>query len=234
MKNRKNIEAPALVTVVYMGDSVTFGQHVDPKHIWTTLVSEKLTEQYRDTAVNILSLNRGVSGETTRMGLERFPEDVQNHRPDLLVLQFGLNDCNCWLTDLGLPRVSEAAFRANLKEMIERARRFGTEHVVLGNNYPTLRYKVMLSGEPYEQANERYSIIVREVARETTVHFCDTRGAFLKYDKKDLERFLLPFPDQLHLSAEGHRIYAETLWPLIKDTVGGIVAAKTGGGPLIG
>lgn len=230
MVNASRVDAPLLVTVVYMGDSVTFGQHVDRKQIWTTLVSERLAEEYRDTTVNILCLNRGVSGETTRMGLERFPGDVQNHRPDLMTLQFGLNDCNCWLTDLGLPRVSEAAFRANLKEMIDRARRFGAKHVVLGNNYPTLRYKVMLSGEPYEHANERYSKIVEELARETGVHFCDTRRAFLSYSKEDLAGFLLPFPDQLHLTVEGHRVYAECIWPFITDCVSAIVNKKCGSG----
>jgi hypothetical protein len=58
-------------------------------------------------------------------GLERFPNDLQQHRPDIVTIQFGLNECNCWVSDGGLPRVSEAAYRANLIEMIERARRFG-------------------------------------------------------------------------------------------------------------
>ena len=49
---------------------------------------------------------------------------MQELEPDVMTLQFGLNDCNCWETDRGLPRVSEEAFRANLIEMIERARLF--------------------------------------------------------------------------------------------------------------
>ena len=97
-------------------------------------------------------LNRGVSGETTRQGLERFPNDLQQYRPDIVTLQFGLNDCNCWVSDGGLPRVSEAAYRANLREMIERARRFGARHIIMSTNHPTLRHKVLLSGESSKTA----------------------------------------------------------------------------------
>jgi lysophospholipase L1-like esterase len=129
-----------------MGDSITFGQYVDPQLRWTTLVTERLQQVYLETPVQIYALNRGVSGETTRQGLERFPTDVQQIGPDVMTLQFGLNDCNCWLTDGGLPRVSAAAFRANLLEMITRARRFGTRQIILANNHRTLRTKVMLSG----------------------------------------------------------------------------------------
>src|SRR5579862_3779012 len=121
-----NVRAQAhAVVVVFMGDSITFGQYVDPAQRWTSLVGDAILRQYLATPINFLLLNHGVSGETTRQGLERFPSHVQQHRPAILTLQFGLNDCNCWVTDGGLPRVSEAAYRANLTEMIDRARQFG-------------------------------------------------------------------------------------------------------------
>src|SRR5215471_3369660 len=114
--NMNQPKKPIAVTLVHMGDSITFGQHLDPTYRWTTLVYDWLDKIYRSTSVHIRSLNRGISGETTRMGLERFPQDVQNMLPDVMTLQFGLNDCNCWVTDKGLPRVSPTAFRANLVE----------------------------------------------------------------------------------------------------------------------
>ena len=74
------VRAPLLITLVHMGDSITFGEGVDPAVRWTTLIAQRLDAIYRTTPVNILSLNRGISGETTRMGLERFPADVQQVR----------------------------------------------------------------------------------------------------------------------------------------------------------
>src|SRR5215218_6031477 len=109
------------LTVVYMGDSITFGQYVDPALRWSTIVDARLRDVV-DPAIELVMHNRGVSGETTRMALERFPSDLQELRPDVVTIQFGLNDANCWQTDQGLPRVSERAFEANLVEMISRAR----------------------------------------------------------------------------------------------------------------
>jgi len=210
---------PCILSLVYMGDSIIFGQYIDAKLRWTSLVTERLQKLFLDTPAHIYAVNRGVSGDTTRMGLERFPTDVQKERPDILVIQFGLNDCNCWLTDQGLPRVSDAAFQANLVEMVVRGQRFGAKRILLLTNHPTLRCKVMPSGEPYEQANARYSEIIRQVAVETKTSLCDIRQAFAGYPTSRMEDLLLPYPDGVHLSIKGHCVYVDIVWPCILEAV---------------
>jgi acyl-CoA thioesterase I len=216
-----------LIDVVYFGDSITEGQYVDPAHRWTALVDEALDERYRDTRLHVRGLNRGVSGETTQMAMARFAEDVQSVGPDVLTLQFGLNDCNCWLTDRGLPRTSERAFVANLHEMIARGRHFGAEQVILSTNHPTLKLKEMLSGERFEDANRRYNDLVREVAEDTGVVLCDVARAFDPYGPDELRELLLPYPDCLHLSIEGHRVYAAAILEPLARAVAEL-AAKFG------
>lgn len=203
--------APRAVTIVFMGDSITTGQFVDLDMRWTSLVGNALIADYLSTPVNFHLLNRGVSGETTRQGLERFPADVQQYRPDIVTLQFGLNDCNCWVTDAGLPRVSEAAYRANLIEMIDRARRFGAGRIILSTNHPTLRHKVLLSGDSLEARRRRYNDHVRDVAALTGVELCDMEAGFAHLGGRELAEMLLPYPDLLHLSVEGHRLYADCI-----------------------
>ncbi len=216
-------QQPRAVTIVFMGDSITAGQYVDPARRWTALVGDALIKDYLTTPVNLLLLNRGVSGETSRQGLERFPSDVQQHRPDVMTLQFGLNDCNCWVTDAGLPRVSEAAYRANLIEMIERARRFGTRHIILSTNHPTLRHKVLLSGESLEARRQRYNDHVREIAGLTEVELCDIDAGFAHLGPAELDTMLVPYPDHLHLSVDGHRLYARCIQAHIERAVARIV-----------
>jgi lysophospholipase L1-like esterase len=212
--------------VVHMGDSITEGQYIDPSVRWSSLISRRLVERFGE--VLFVSLNRGVSGETTRMGLERYPHEVQDAQPDLLTIQFGMNDCNCWETDRGLPRVSEAAFVANLVEMIERGRRFGARHIILSTNPRTLRqWLVLPSGEVYEEANARYSELVRQVARETGVVLCDIRAAFDPFSDEELEPLLLPYPDHLHLSPEGNVVYADTIWPFIESAMESLLEERT-------
>ena len=41
-----------------------------------------------------------------------------NSKAEVVIVQFGLNDCNHWDTDHGLPRVSLDAFIANMKRLL--------------------------------------------------------------------------------------------------------------------
>ena len=204
-----------LLTVVFMGDSITEGQYVSPPHRWVDIVSDELVKSYLDSPLSLVFVTRGVSGETTRQGLERFPADVQSHTPDLVTIQFGLNDCNCWATDFGLPRVSEAAYRANLIEMIDRSRRFGAEKIIISNNHTTLRHKELLNGRTLEEQRKTYNSIVAEVARGTGVQFCDIDAEFAGLSRRELEGELLPYPDWLHLSQSGHQRYASKILPYV-------------------
>ena len=215
------------INLIHMGDSITFGQYLDPNLRWTTIVSNSNRKVFSSPGLEIVVRNHGISGETTRMGLERFPKDVQNCSPDILTLQYGLNDCNCWVTDKGPPRVSEAAFKANLLEMIARARVFGTREIILSTNHRTLRHDVLVSGEVYEDANLRYSEIVRDVARQIDVTLCDIQLAFDGFSDEQLGRMLLPAPDLLHLSQEGNRVYADTIYPFIRRSIESLAGINT-------
>jgi lysophospholipase L1-like esterase len=207
--------------VVCIGDSITFGQHIWPAKRWTTHLEHRLHQRFG--ASNVEIVNRGVRGETTRMGLERFPASVQNEEPDVVTIQFGMNDCNCWQTDHGLPRVRVSAFRENLVEMVERSRKFGAREVILATNPRTLRRSPMVSGEVYEDANVRYSEIVREVAHVTESQLCDVQRAFMELDDRRLEKMLLPAPDLLHLSEEGNLFYANVISPYVERAVDAVI-----------
>jgi lysophospholipase L1-like esterase len=211
---RRNLDQPSqTLTLLYMGDSITYGQHLDPSLRWTSLVDARIRESFTDIA--LLSFNSGVSGDTSRMALERFPSDAQDLAPAVATLQFGLNDCNCWKTDRGLPRVSERAFVANLIEMVTRLRQFATSEIILATNHRTLRRTTLPSGHVYEDANGRYSELIREAAFEAEATLCDVREAFLPFDDRELAELLLPYPDQLHLSAQGNSVYADAIWPFV-------------------
>jgi lysophospholipase L1-like esterase len=212
---------PDHITLVFFGDSITEGQYVHHSLRWTEITSVRLKAQFasRYDPNRQYHYVHGISGETTRQALERFPRQVQQLAPDVLTIQFGLNDCNCWDTDRGVPRVSEAAYKANLAEMIERARRFGTKQIILSTNHPTLRHRPMVSGETLEQRRTKYNEIVRDVARETQVTLCDIEAAFAFASREQLAGLLLPEPDVLHLSATGHQIYADAITPPLTAAV---------------
>jgi lysophospholipase L1-like esterase len=211
----ENVPLPvwAGATIVFFGDSITFGQYVDPRVRWTAFVESHLRRAGDDEYT--YCVNRGVSGETSHDALLRFAHDVQHRSPDIVTIQFGLNDCNCWETDRGLPRVSERSFEANLHEMINRTRWFGCEEIILSTNHTTTRETVQPNGRSYEVNNRRYNAIIRSVAESAGVVLCDMEQSFARYAGEDLASLLLPYPDQLHLSENGNRVYFETIVPFV-------------------
>lgn len=205
--------------IVFFGDSITEGQYMNTTHRWTNLISNGLKKEIFHTPVNFIIRNCGISGQTTREALLRFPKDVQVEHPDVLVVQFGLNDCNCWATDQGLPRVSEFSFEANLSEMVNRARHFGIKHIILSTNHKTLRNNVLPNGGTLEKQRLHYNSLIRKTAQTVNVTLCDIALEFDKIKDKDLQEYLLPDPDLLHLSQKGHQYYAESIKPYIDKEI---------------
>ena len=121
--------------IIFFGDSITYGQYIDHNKRWTYIVNNFLKNNFKNTN----SYTHAISGQTTRQALERFPYEVQDYSPDLLFIQFGLNDCNKWDTDKGMNRVSPKSYEANLTEMINRARNFGVKKIVLQTSHRTLK-----------------------------------------------------------------------------------------------
>lgn len=214
------------ITVVFMGDSISEGQYIHHSLRWTERIINSLRIEvervYKDQSF-LHCFNRGISGETTRQGLERFPRDVQNLSPDIMTLQFGLNDCNCWISDKGLPRVSEKAYEANLEEMIFRAQNFGAKHIVAITSHPTLVKGKLISGEKLEDRRKKYNQILRKVVKKCQIDLCDIEKVFDKFSKFELRNYLLPEPDLLHLSINGHELYHKVVYPQVLKKINELI-----------
>jgi lysophospholipase L1-like esterase len=206
--------------VTFFGDSICYGQHVSPHLGWVTRIGAQLeAEATAAGRPQVRLINASISGNTTRMALERMPFDVQSHRVDIGYVQFGLNDLNCWLTDGGLPRVSPAAFAANLHEMIDRMERCGARHVLIGTNHPTTRDVEPMAGTSttFESCNLRYNELIRIVAsaRGETVVLVDHAAAWQRALDDGIPLSSLVMHDGLHLARAGHDLYLATCAPVM-------------------
>lgn len=212
---------PKTLRVFFFGDSICFGQGVSPHRVWVARLAATLETQFAGR-LNLEFQNPSVNGNTTRQALERIAYDVQSHGPDIVLVQFGMNDCNGWETDRGHPRVSKDGFRANLSEIIDRCRVFGAKHVILGTNHPTTRTTTPLPGVdfPYDTANRAYNAIAREVAAAKSTVLADAESAFDAAVATGDARYAdLVLTDQLHLSPAGHDIYFRSRLPLLVDAI---------------
>jgi len=190
---------------------------------WVMRVAQSLGELTIAGDVEILISNASANGRTTRQSLEDMPYEVQNNGVDILIIQYGLNDCNYWRTDRGCPRVSLPAFVANLREIIERARLFGAKRVFLNNNHPTTRTTENFEHTDitFEESNRIYNQAIRDMANDLPewVLFQDVENHFdnIIQSRGSLASYLLA--DQLHLSVQGHDAYFELMNPLLIKAV---------------
>ena len=170
----------------FFGDSICFGQYVSPHLTWVGLISEYLWER------GILVQNPSINGDITRNALLRMPHDIQEQDVDVLYVQFGLNDCNHWESDNGVPRVDINAFEGNMIEIVERARASGVKEVLLATNHPVAK----LSESP------SYNMVIREVADRYETGLVDHEDYWKGMSSPD--DFLL---DGIHLNHKGHLVY---------------------------
>lgn len=190
----------------FFGDSISFGQGVSPHATWVGRLSAELDRVFPDAAIVVQ--NPSINGNTTRMALERIAFDVQSHKPDVVFVEFGLNDCNIWQTDNGLPRTSREGFATNLAEIVDRLRAAGAKIVALGTNHPTTRAEGVMGGSEinYEENNAVYAEIVRAVARAKQTVLVDIRK-HIEDTIPAAEIGSLLLEDRLHLSRKGHDVY---------------------------
>jgi acyl-CoA thioesterase-1 len=214
------------IKVFFFGDSICVGQHVSIHRGWVTRLSAELSILGEKHAANITVTNASGNGRTTRDALDRIGYELQSLHPDVVIIQFGMNDCNYWLSDKGLPRVSPRSFQANLEEIIHRAHHFGASHVFLNTNHPTGLITDLLphTETTYQQSNIQYNEIIRNVSNVSAhqVQLNDIEKYFLDKTGNDpdhIKSYLLPEPDLLHLNDDGHNLYFQLLYPVISKTI---------------
>jgi lysophospholipase L1-like esterase len=215
--------------IVFFGDSICAGQGVSLHRGWVARISAQVAEISKHFGQDIVVVNSSVNGNTSRQALERMPYDVQSHPLDILIVQFGMNDCNLWQSDRGHPRVSSGAFAANLEEIVHRGLTFGASAIFLITNHPTGRTidKMPFSTQTYEDMNSAYNEIIRTSAKkmESRVKLIDINKkfeAYLRGNTDGITDFVLE--DLLHLSEKGHDIYFEEVMPSIEKAISDIIS----------
>jgi len=109
--------------LVCFGDSLTAGFGTEPGEAYPERLQALLDAQgYRYRVVNA-----GISGETTKDGLERIKRVIARH-PQIVVLEFGGND--------GLRGLPLEQTKTNLASMIEQLQASGVEVALAGITLP--------------------------------------------------------------------------------------------------
>jgi acyl-CoA thioesterase-1 len=174
--------------IVCFGDSLTAGYGTEPGQAYPDYLQadlDKLGYGYR-------VVNAGVSGNTTKDGVERL-ERVLAMKPAIIVVEFGGND--------GLRGLRIADTRANMDKIVSTLTASGTKVVLAGITLPP-DY-----GPDYiRQFNETYQILARQY-RLPLLPFL-LRGVF------GVDGMMQA--DRTHATAAGNKVVADNVLTLIQ------------------
>ncbi|MDF2485398.1 MAG: lysophospholipase L1-like esterase [Herbinix sp.] len=87
----KKAEAGEHITFAFLGGSITEGYKVGRENCYGKIFSEKFGGEY-SSIDNIHSINAGLAGTDSLMGLIRVERDVLQYKPDLIFVEFAVND----------------------------------------------------------------------------------------------------------------------------------------------
>lgn len=182
------------VSILCIGDSVTAGTSVEKpeENSYPSQLQTILRKQTGNN--NITVINCGVGGATgsdLRVWLER---DFQNSTPDLALIMYGGNDKSS--------AVSPDTYKWSLGDYVARIQHKtngGTAILLL----PVIPWR---DGSLHELSD--YAELVRELASEKKLPYCDLAQVFKSIDKKD---FTSLYADLAHPNAKGQHLIAETL-----------------------
>lgn len=199
----------------WAGDSriVCFGDSTTAPREGVVPYCEQIKGTGRET------VNRGVRGNTTEHARERFAADVLAMKPDVVILQFGINDStvDVWKTPPAkAARVTVTRFRENLTYFVESLRGKGARVVLMTFNPLawTEKMTAMYGKAPYEPGEpmgfnagrEPYLQVIREVARAQRVPLVDVDVAFREYAAKPGQSLNDLLLDGVHPNTRGHEV----------------------------
>lgn len=197
--------------VIFFGDSIT-ELGVKPGGYVTRVDSMCKAEGKSD---GFEFLGAGISGNKVYDLYLRMEEDVLVKNPDIVVIYVGVNDV--WhKTLLGTgtdPDKFEKFYTAILRKLKEK-------------NIKAVLCTPAVVGEKTDMSNpldgdlNRYSNIIRDIAKKYSLPLIDLRKKFIDYElannPENKEKDILTY-DRVHMNPKGNQFLADAMWSAIKS-----------------
>jgi lysophospholipase L1-like esterase len=214
------------VRIVTFGDSTTATAKdwaPEIKEVYSDCLPVALAPQ----GVGAIVINAGIGDTTTRQAVARLDRDVRRHHPDLVVVQFGINDS--WIdVDEGKtkPRLTRAKFRRNLIIIARRLKEDGARVILMTPNPMRWRdpfYIKAFAEHPglldvqdargIDMLLDQYAEDVRGVAKSESLPLVDVFDAFERYGRVSGQAIddILLAGDGIHPNQAGQRLVCRLL-----------------------
>jgi acyl-CoA thioesterase I len=194
---KKEWPANRAVNLVFHGHSVPAGYFRTPEvktlEAYPQLVLKELKALYPASVVNVIIT--AIGGENSARGAQRFEDDVLTHKPDVVFIDYALNDRSLPTDE------AESAWEAMVRKALERGVK-----VILLTPTPDQAEDIKDSASPLARQTRR----IATMAARFQVGLVDSYGAFQRLVSEGL-----PLRDYMaqgnHPNEKGHRIVASEI-----------------------
>lgn len=185
------------INLVFHGHSVPAGYHetpeVKPFDSYPLMAVQKIQKANRHAVIN--SIVTAIGGEDSQKGAARFKKDVLPMRPDVVFIDYALND----------RRLPEAEVEKSWRSMAKAAKEAGVPVVFLT---PTGARNVRYDAP--DEPLEIRAAIIRKVAAEEGIPVADVLAAWKAALKKGVKQDSL-LAQANHPNRKGHEIAAKVI-----------------------
>ncbi len=192
------------LTYLVFGDSISVG--CEALYLSETYFARFVDLLQKTTNGTVKLCNESIGGQTSREGMARFKGVLEKHKPQLVSIAYGMNDMCRGGTKKD---VTVKEYTDNMHIMIEMARNYGVEVIVITNCLPNPHWK--FTGKDYKD----YAKALRRLAKEENISLADVQELWeseLKHGKRLSD---LLFNDINHPTSYGHYLYYAMLETLL-------------------
>lgn len=191
-KIREKLKKGEETIVVAFGDSITEGYGVSEG--WPEKFVKILKNKYSDAKITLY--NKGRAGDTLEDGSYRIESDVISLNPDLVTINFGINDA--------FSNVNLQTFEKTLSEMVDQIKT-ATQCDIL------VLTSEILEDEEADKMVRKYYDKLQKISKEKQVGFVDIHRIWHQKLREgtDLSSLLIPGLD--HPNEEGYKIFAKAV-----------------------
>lgn len=179
-------------TILFFGDSLTASYQVPVEQGWVN----QLKARWQKAQPGLKLINASVSGETTSGGLQRLPQALAAHQPDVIWLELGAND--------GLQGFPLNVPKENLAKMIRLCQAQGIK-VLLAEMYIPPNY-----GPRYTR---NFVTMYEKLAKEFNV----TMVPFFLSSVAGKSDYL--FTDGIHPNTQAQELIANDMEPVLLEAL---------------
>ncbi len=200
--------------VIFFGDSITELGAKKEKYVgYIIKMDSMLKAEKKDGQYELIG--SGIGGNKVYDLYLRFEEDVLAKNPDVVVIYIGVNDV--WHKTLLGTGTDADKFEKFYQAIINKLSAKGIKAILC---------TPAVVGEKTDMSNQldgdlnRYSNIIRDLAKKNNLPLVDLRKKFLDYLKdnnpKNEEKNILTY-DRVHMNDKGNQFIADQMWKVIKD-----------------